>query len=179
MQDSRQARLDLAAALLNWHQGKTAAADSFFRKSLAGFEATHGPDSFHTCVVNLRYAEFLMMARRYDEALARFELGVKPLEDYMGPGNALATRMVFRHVTLLTYMGRQAEAVPMAEAYLDNLVSQAGKFDEAFLSQTGGILDTLTRGHGLRKPADGGNWQHALMEAYEAGKASASTDEAG
>lgn len=164
-QDSRQGRLDLTRALLAWHEGKTGDADLLFRRAISNFEATHGPDSFHTFAVSLRYAEFLMLTRRYGEALVRFEKGVKPLEDTMGPKNPLATRMVVRHAVLLSYMGRNPEAVKLVEPYLDALLRDAGKFDEAFLTQTGGTLDMLGRGAGLRA-APGESWRQALASAY-------------
>jgi tetratricopeptide (TPR) repeat protein len=169
--DSRTARLNLNRALLAWHEGRVLEADGFFRKAIEQFEATHGPDSFHTSAVSLRYAEFLMLTRRYEEALPRFSLGVKSIEDTLGPKNPFAVRMVFRRAALLTYMGRQGEAVEVAGPYLAALQEQAGRFDELYLGQTASVLDTLARSKvGLPAAPGGQGWRTALLKAHNEGK---------
>lgn len=171
--DSRLARLNLQRAILAWNQLKTVEADGHFRKALEQFEATHGPDAFHTSATNLRYAEFLMLAYRYQDALVRFQVGIKPVEDTLGPGNAFAVRMVFRQVSLLTYLGRNGEAATLARGYLPALLRQAGRFEELYLVQVASSLDMLVHGPpGARvEPAPGGQgWRSALLKAHEEGK---------
>jgi hypothetical protein len=181
--DSRTARLNLARARLAWHQGKTVEADGFYRKSVEQFQATHGKDSFHCSAVNLQYAEFLMLTRRYPEALSRFEWGVQPIEDTLGPKDAFAVRMVFRRVTLLTYLDRRAEASTLAKGYLAALLKHAGRFDEGFLTQTASVLDDLSRqawpgasspeasfAGRVPVPQGGQGWRGVLLRAHREGK---------
>lgn len=175
--DSRWARLDRAAAVLAWHEGNTSAADAFFRRSLEVYEATQGPDSFPTCMASLQYAEFLVMTRRYDEALLRLELGTRQLEDSVGPGSSLVTRAVFVHVGALTDLGRQEDALRKATPCLDDLLEHAGKFDLLFLTRTGQTLDLLCAA-GLPKPRSEETWQQALAAAHQENPVAADDDEA-
>lgn len=174
-QDSRRARLDLNRAMLAWNEGKTSLADSHFARAVRGFEATHGADSFHASAIGLRYAEFLMLSYRYPEALARFEKGVKPIEDTLGPKNSFAVRMAFRHVGLLVALGRQEEAIRLAREFLPALLENAGRLDEIYLTQVASDLEILSRfrpADGLPlPPAPGGHgWRPALKQAYQDGK---------
>jgi tetratricopeptide (TPR) repeat protein len=173
-EDSRQARLNIQRAVLAWNQRKMTEADAYFRKAIEQFEATHGPDAFHTCALNLRYAEFLMLSYRYQEALQRFQLGVKAVEETLGPGNPFAVRMIFRQVSLLTYLGRNGEAASLAASYLPALLENAGHFEEPYLTQVAGSLDVLSRGRFPQVspvwPAPGGRgWRQALLRAREEG----------
>jgi hypothetical protein len=79
--------------------------------------------------------------------------------------------MVFRHVTLLSYMGHPEQAASLARPYLKSLVEQAARFDEQFLSQTAAVLDTLSRQGRLPAAAAGHGWGAALRAAYREGKA--------
>jgi hypothetical protein len=172
-EDSRTARLNLNKALLAWHEGRLADADGHFLKAVRQFEAYHGADSFHACAVNLRYGEFLMLTRRYEDALVRFGVGVQAIEETLGPGNAFAVRMVFRQVTLLVYLGRSGQAAALAERYLPALLQEAGRYDEAYLTQTAGALDALARadgGKGRFRPPGGPDWRTVLLRAYQEGK---------
>lgn len=173
--DSRQARLDLNRAMLAWNEGKTRDADRLFARAVRGFEMTHGPDSFHANAIRLRYAEFLMLNYRYQEALALFERGVKPVEDTLGPKDPFAVRMVFRHVCLLVNMGRPEQALGLARDYLPALLENAGRFDEPYLTQVASCLDALSRlqpalGRPLPPPPGGQAWRPALLRAFEEGQ---------
>lgn len=170
--DSRLARLDLSRAMLAWTRGDVAEADSRFRAALTQLQATHGPDAFFTAVVSCRYAEFLMLNQRLDDALAHFEAGLGPVDDTMGPGSPFAVRMRFRRIALLTQLGRNPEAMAQADQYLPSLLDQAGRFDEAFLMQTASALEILERGEPGVPPAPGGRgWRAALRQAHLDGKA--------
>ena len=175
LSDSRQARLDLTRAVLAWNEGKIGEADGLFRKAVGEYEATHGPDSFHACAMNLRYAEFLMLIGRHDDALLRFERGFQGVEDFLGPKDPFAVRMVFRYVSLLVYRGRREEAVRLGRDYLPALVENAGQFEPMYLMQVGSVLDELSRTplgevKGI-PPAPGGHgWRSALEEANREAK---------
>lgn len=170
--DSRTARLEASLALLAWTRGKIGDADGHFRSALTQLEATHGPDAFYTAVISCRYGEFLMLNQRRDEALARFDVGLKPVEDTMGPKTAFAVRMVFRRVALLTELGRNQEAMAQATEYLPALLEHAGRYDEVFLFQTASTLEILARGKpGLPAPPGGRGWRAALRQSFEDGKA--------
>lgn len=162
--DSRLARLKLNQAIFAWFEGKLDDADKFFRQSVETFEATHGPDSWHTNAVNLRYAEFLMHCRRFPEALEHFEGGTRAIDDVQGPNTPFALRMNCRKVMLLNYLGRPKESAELAERILPPLTEQAGMFDEVFLRQVSGTLDTLTRKK-LLLPPEGRDWAETLLAA--------------
>ena len=162
-QDSREARWEHNRALLYWFQGKMAEADASFRKSIAVYEATHGPDAWHTVAVSLRYGEFLMDSRRYQEAMEHFETGTRAIDEVQGPNSPFAVRMNFRHVMLLNYLGRTEEAISKAELLLPHLKSQAHLFDVPFINQVSGTLDALTRQGGLPSPGNH-SWSRTLLD---------------
>ena len=161
--DSRTARWEHNRALLFWFQGKTTMADESFRKSIETYKATHGPDAWNTNAVSLRYGEFLMDGRRYQEALQRFEAGTKAVDEVQGPNSPFAVRMNLRHAMLLNYLGRTEEAAKLAATLLPQLQGQANMFDEPFLHQVGGTLDALSR-KGLLPTPKARNWSRTLLD---------------
>lgn len=164
-EDSRRARLDLDLAILAWYRGDFTEADKRFRRSIEGFEKYHGPTAFYTSVVSLRYAEFLMLSRRYNEALPRFRDGLSVIDNTVGPDSPFALRMYFRQATLLVYMARYGEAKTLTSPRVQALLREAGNFDEGFLTQTADALQTLQTQTDFEAPAEGGNWREVLLNA--------------
>ena len=161
--DSRTARWEHNRALLFWFQGKTAKADESFRKSIEVYQATHGPDAWNTNAVSLRYGEFLMDGRRYQEALQRFESGTRAIDEVQGPDSPYAVRMNLRHAMLLNHLGRTREAAELAKELLPQLQAQANMFDEPFLYQISGTLDAFSR-KGLLPNPTAHSWARTLLD---------------
>lgn len=160
--DSRVARWEHNRALMFWFQGQTTKADESFRKSIEIYQATHGQDAWNTNAVSLRYGEFLMDGRRYQEALEQFEAGTKAIDEVQGPDSPFVVRMDLRHAMLLNYLGRTEEATQMFRELLPELQRQADMFDEPFLHQVSGTLDALSR-KGLLPSPSAHNWSRTLL----------------
>ena len=177
-QDSRRARYHLSAASLAWSGGKIQDADRHFRQSYEIFTACHGPNSWHTSAVNLRYAEFLMYCRRFPEAMKRFDQGTRAIDEVQGPNSAFAIRMNCRKVMLLHNLGRISESAELAKEILPHLLAQANLFDELMLRQVAGTLDTLSRQGLLQKTGKRG-WANTLVSAARQARQRDTEGEAG
>jgi tetratricopeptide (TPR) repeat protein len=161
---SRWARLNLNRGVLAWKQGKGLEAIEFLRTSRKTFSDSHGPDSFHVGALDLRIGELLFLRGQYEEALVELRRGAPVVSQYLGEHTPFPVRMVFREVSALVALSRNAEAADLAGRHLADLKSVMHEQDNQFLNQTGSALDALVSRGMLAGPGDGRDWKTYLSQ---------------
>lgn len=162
--DSRPARLVLDRAILYWARGQLDAAVESFEKAIREFDRLHGPDSFHSNAVRLRYAELLIWQRKYEAAAAEMSRALPRVTDYLGSRDLFVVRMGLQQARITVYMGDKPRGAAQFKRLLPLFLREIEKFDAGVLASVGQSLDFLVYDGLFHPPASGGTWAEILRQ---------------
>ena len=160
--DSRWARLTLDRAILDWSRGEVDRGEAHFKKAIEEYEFSHGPDSFHSNAVRLRYAELLFGQRRYSEGLKEVRAGLPRVADYLGNRDLFVVRMGLHQARVLVYTGEKSKGAAIFKRLVPLLLKDVDSYDQGIHASVGQTLDFLVHDSLYPPPSEGGSWKDVI-----------------